>query len=156
MPDAASEVEVKVRAAEPGDLPKLAEMFDAYRVFYGQESKPAESEAYLKRRLEKQDAALFVAEVDGEAVGFSQLYPTLSSVAMRRVWTLNDLYVDEAHRQSGVAAALLKAADDHARETGASRLELSTARDNRAAQALYEKHGWIRDDVFVHYVRGVE
>ena len=147
---------MNVRAAVPADLPRLSEMFDAYRVFYGQESKPAEGEAYLKRRFEKNDAVLFVAEVDGETVGFAQLYPTLSSVAMRRVWTLNDLYVEEAHRQSGVAGALLDAVDGHARETGASRLELSTARDNRAAQALYEKHGWIRDDVFIHYVRGVE
>ena len=143
--------DVEVRPATADDLPRLAELFDAYRVFYGQESAPAEADDFLRRRLEAGDSQLFVATVDGDVAGFAQLYPLMSSVSMRRAWVLNDIYVDEPHRNAGVAGALLDRAAGFLKETGASRLELKTARDNRAAQALYEKHGWRRDDVFIDY-----
>ena len=141
-----------VRAAAADDLPRLAAMFDAYREFYGQ--KPAGEQAataFLRERLETGDSRILVAEAAGEVVGFAQLYPLLSSVAMRRCWVLNDLYVDPARRGGGAAGALLDRAAQIGRETGAPYLELATARDNRAAQTLYEKHGWRRDDVFVSY-----
>ena len=138
------------------DVAALAPLFDAYRVFYGQESRPDESAEFLRRRLEAGDSQVFVAEQEGAGegavVGFAQLYPLLSSVSMRRVWVLNDLYTAEGHRGGGVAGALLERAAAFLRETGAARLELKTARDNRAAQSLYEKHGWRREDVFIDYV----
>lgn len=147
---------VSIRSAEERDLPRLTELFDAYRVCYGQEPAAEQAEAYLRDRLQADDSQLFVAEAGGQLVGFVQLYPTLSSVAMRRVWILNDLFVAEESRRGGVASKLLERAEAFARETGAVRLELSTARDNRAAQALYEKHGWRRDEIFIHYFRGLE
>jgi ribosomal protein S18 acetylase RimI-like enzyme len=39
----------------------------------------------------------------------------------------------------------------HARDAGAVRLTLSTARSNTGAQALYESMGWRRDDRFLVY-----
>ena len=150
MPD------VSVRAATADDLPRLAELFDAYRVFYGQASAPADADEFLRRRLEAKDSQLFVATVDGVIAGFAQLYPLMSSVSMRRAWVLNDIFVDESHRNAGVAGALLDRAAEFLKETGASRLELKTARDNRAAQALYKKHGWRREEVFIDYVLAAE
>ena len=37
------------------------------------------------------------------------------------------------------------------RASGAQRLELSTAEDNRPAQALYESLGYVRDEEFYFY-----
>ncbi len=155
MPDA-DPASVPVRPAKSADLPRLAELFNEYRAFYGQEGGAERAQPFLQARLGRGDSRLLVATDEGKIVGFAQLYPTWSSISMSPAWVLNDLYVDEEHRNGGVAAALLEAADEVARETGASRIELATARDNRAAQALYEKHGYRRDDVFVHYARGVE
>jgi ribosomal protein S18 acetylase RimI-like enzyme len=45
----------------------------------------------------------------------------------------------------------MQAAEAHAAGAGAARLELSTARSNKVAQALYESQGWVRDDVFFVY-----
>jgi GNAT superfamily N-acetyltransferase len=87
----------------------------------------------------------------GQALGFTQLYPSFSSVSMRPVWILNDLYVAEDARRRGVGARLLRAARDHAMKTGAVRLALSTAVTNTAGQALYERDGWRRDTAFLHY-----
>lgn len=87
----------------------------------------------------------------GRVLGFTQLYPSFSSVSMRPIWILNDLYVVEDARRRGGGARLLRAARDHALKTGSARLALSTAVTNTTAQALYERDGWRRDDEFFHY-----
>ena len=51
----------------------------------------------------------------------------------------------------GVARALLRAAESHARATGACGLELATAHTNTPAQRLYESLGWQLDTTFRHY-----
>jgi GNAT superfamily N-acetyltransferase len=94
---------------------------------------------------------IFAVVEAGRALGFTQLYPAFSSVSMRPVWILNDLYVAEDARRRGVGAQLLRAARDHAMKTGAARLALSTAVTNTQAQALYERDGWRRDTAFYHY-----
>ena len=78
-------------------------------------------------------------------------HPSFSSASMQRLWILNDLYVAPEGRRHGVGRALLQAAREHAERTQAKGLELMTARDNYAAQALYESMGWQRDEVFLPY-----
>jgi GNAT superfamily N-acetyltransferase len=85
------------------------------------------------------------------AIGFTQLYPSFSSVSMARIFILNDLYVDFAARRSGAARMLLKAAASYGHAVGGARLVLSTAIDNSAAQSLYAAQGWIREDGFYEY-----
>jgi ribosomal protein S18 acetylase RimI-like enzyme len=54
-------------------------------------------------------------------------------------------------RRAGVGRAMMLAAQAFGREAGAVRLDLSTARTNTRAQALYESLGWQRDDVYLTY-----
>ena len=79
------------------------------------------------------------------------LYPSFSSVAMKRIWILNDLFVLPTARRTGVGRRLLEQAADFARATSALRLVLATATDNHQAKALYEKLGWHLDQDFDHY-----
>jgi ribosomal protein S18 acetylase RimI-like enzyme len=67
------------------------------------------------------------------------------------VWLLNDLYVAEHARRIGAGRALLQAAASVAAAQGVVRLDLVTAVDNAAAQALYASMGWQRDVVFQRY-----
>ena len=105
----------------------------------------------MAARLEQGDSAIFLTLDKSKALGFTQLYPSFSSIAMRPIWVLNDLFVVESARKMGVARSLLKEAERFARATNAARLVLATANDNRAAQALYEKLGWVKDEEFIHY-----
>lgn len=73
------------------------------------------------------------------------------SVGMRHFWLLNDLYVHPGSRKTGVGRQLMRRAEQHARETGAAGLTLSTALDNTTAQALYESEGYARDGRFAVY-----
>jgi GNAT superfamily N-acetyltransferase len=126
-------------------------LFDAYRQFYGQPSDLDGARRFLAERLARGESVIFALIESGRALGFTQLFPSFSSVAMRPIWILNDLFVAEEARRRGVGARLLGAARDHARRTGAARLELSTAVSNTEAQALYERDGWRRDTAFLHY-----
>jgi ribosomal protein S18 acetylase RimI-like enzyme len=146
-----------VRRAGPGDADGLAPLFDAYRQFYDQASDLELARRFVADRLERDDSVIFLAERDGRAVGFVQLYPAFSSTAPRprRLWLLNDLYVAPEARHGGIARALMAAARRMAEETGACGLELVTARTNVIAQRLYESLGWHRDDAFLRFELGL-
>jgi ribosomal protein S18 acetylase RimI-like enzyme len=136
-----------VRRASSADLDLLAPLFDRYRHFYTQRFDEAVSRAFIGERLQRGDSVLLLAALDGsDGAGFTQLYPTFSSVRAARVWVLNDLFVEPQARRRGVAQALLGAAADFARADGAARLELETNHDNLTAQALYDAAGWQRYD----------
>ena len=139
--------------ASSADLEAVAQLFDAYRQFY---EKPADQErarAFMAERLGNGDSIVFLARdvESGAALGFTQLYPSFSSVSAQRIWILNDLYVAPEARRGGVARALMQAAEAHARETGAKRLTLSTAHTNAQAQRLYETLGYQQDTDYRHY-----
>ena len=145
--------EVRSVRAELDDLDTLVPLFDAYRRFYGQESDVAGARAFLADRFKRGESVIFLAVVDGAIVGFTQLYPTFSSVSMKRLWVLNDLFVAPDARKSGAGRALLERAERWAAETGAKGLTLSTEITNLPAQRLYEACGWTKDDEFIHYHR---
>ena len=139
------------RHATPDDLDALAPLFDAYRRFYEQPGDVALASEYLHARMERGESTILVAEADGQLLGFCQLYPTWCSVAAARIFVLYDLFVDEGVRRAGIGRALMRAAQEVGRQAGAVRLDLSTARTNARAQALYESLGWQRDDVYLVY-----
>jgi ribosomal protein S18 acetylase RimI-like enzyme len=139
------------RQATPDDLDALAPLFDAYRRFYEQPGDVALASAFLRARLERGESTILVAHTDGPLLGFCQLYPTWCSVAAARIFVLYDLFVDEGARRGGVGRALMQAAQAFGRAAGAVRLDLSTARSNERAQALYESLGWQRDDAYLVY-----
>ncbi|MFN8653985.1 MAG: GNAT family N-acetyltransferase [Gemmatimonadales bacterium] len=140
-----------IRPAGAADLAALVPLFDGYRQFYEQPSDPALARGFLAERLDRRDTVLILAELDGRAVGFTHLFPIFSSTRCARLWLLNDLFVSPAARKHGVARALLRAAESHARATGACGLELATAHTNTPAQRLYESLGWQLDTTFRHY-----
>jgi GNAT superfamily N-acetyltransferase len=105
----------------------------------------------LAERLERGESVIFAVVENGRGLGFTQLYPSFSSVSMRPIWVLNDLFVAEEARSRGVGAQLMRVAQDHALRTGAARLVLSTAVTNTTAQTLYERKGWRLDKAFLHY-----
>ena len=133
------------------DLEGVSYLFNLYRMFYNQESDLEGAKNYIKKRIESKESVIFVVKDNQNYVGFTQLYPTFSSISMKRAWILNDLYVDVEVRKQRVGEILLHKAKDLAVESGANSISLSTAPDNYSAQRLYEKNGYIRDSQFHHY-----
>lgn len=157
---------VRIVRAGVGDVERLGPVFDAYRAFYGRAPGEEASEAFLRERIGRGESVVLMAVArpsnpcdavsGGAVVGFVQLYPSFSSVNLRRVWILNDLYVVEAYRRRGVARQLMAAAVAHAKETGARSLSLLTEETNAPAQRLYEALAWVHDTAFRRYTLVVD
>lgn len=143
---------MNVFRADSSRLEELALLFDQYRQFYKQPPDLDGCREFMGARLANDESVIFAAsETSGTIVGFTQLYPSFDSVEMDELIYLYDLFVAPEFRRQGVARALLEAAAQYGRERGTGRLQLETAFDNTAAQALYESLGWKRDEVFYTY-----
>jgi ribosomal protein S18 acetylase RimI-like enzyme len=144
------------RLATLSDLARIAPLFNAYRQFYEQADDLAVATTFIHDRLANAESVIILA-LDGaqKAVGFCQLYPTFCSVEAAPIYTLYDLFVSPQARRTGAARALLRAADACAAQTGRVRMDLTTARTNSSAQALYESEGWVQDAVFLTYNKAV-
>ncbi|NNF32636.1 MAG: GNAT family N-acetyltransferase [Saprospiraceae bacterium] len=139
-----------IRKATLNDLKPLAMLFDDYRVFYKQQSDLSAAEAFLKGRISNNESVIFIAENDDCILGFTQLYPTFSSVSLESFYILNDLYVSTDSRGKGIGKAILNYCQNWVINHGYKGLSLETASDN-PAQNLYEREGWSRDKGFYHY-----
>ncbi|GHC54789.1 GNAT family N-acetyltransferase [Ulvibacter litoralis] len=142
---------MKVNKATEADLDQLVPLFNGYRMFYKQASNPEAARTFLTERFQKKDSVIFLAIApDGTGLGFTQLYPSFSSVSMQRTYILNDLYVASEARKKGVGEALMETAKLFAISEGSKGLTLETDVDN-PAQKLYQRLGWKKDTHVNHF-----
>ena len=131
----------------------LTPLFVKYREFYNAMPYPETSRSFLEKRLSRKESVIYLALADNEdkPMGFCQLYPSFSSLTLKRVWILNDIYVCEDARRQLVADRLMQQAKKMARETNAIRLRVSTSIHNAVAQKVYESIGFREDSQFKNY-----
>ena len=135
---------IQIQQATNKDIKILAPLFDNYRVFYKQDSNLKAAETFLLERLKKKDSLIYTAFINNEAVGFTQLYPLFSSVSMQPMLLLNDLYVNNNHRNKGIGEALINKAKAYCKTNNLKGLGIQTAHDN-PAQHLYQRLGFVLD-----------
>jgi GNAT superfamily N-acetyltransferase len=141
-----------IEIAEVGeeDLADLLPLVVAYCDFYGV-SPGADSLLALSRTLleDPEGHGLQLIARDGypgRAVGFATLYWTWSTLRAARIAVMNDLFVIEDARGTGVAEELVAACRTRCRERGMAWLEWRTATDNTRARRLYERIGAQRSE----------
>lgn len=142
---------MQIEVASQQHLEPLAHLFDLYRQFYEQESDIVGAKKYLQARMEQNESIIFIVKDDAEYVAFAQLFPIFSSVAMKRAFILNDLYVAKAARRKGFAEKLMHHCMNYCKEQGARYMSLQTQVTNTKAQKLYEKVGMAKDTDFYYY-----
>ena len=95
-------------------------------------------------QTEAEDAAVLVAEFDGEVVGFAYLeyqsrnYVDLAESSVR----LHDIFVDERGRGSGAGKKLIEAAIEESKRFKAAKILLSVAAKNTFAREFFEHRGF--------------
>lgn len=144
---------MNILKATLNDIDALTELFDLYRLFYQQKSDLDGAKTFIKERLRNEESVIFMAYHESDPIGFVQLYPSFSSVSMKRTWVLNDLYVKESGRGKGFGENLIKTAIAFAKETDAKGLLLETGADNLTAQRLYEKMGFIKETTHFYFYK---
>jgi len=138
---------VTIRQAIESDIDSLAEIVKKYRDFQGVVSQDIEEiKAFIRERIVKSESCIFVAisNATGAIIGFIQLYPVFSTVSLKRQWLLNDFFVAEEARNSGVGSALMEAVIEYFRGN-AKGFILITEKTNAGAKRFYDRYGWKTD-----------
>ena len=131
----------QVRVAAPADAEVVARLLCAFRDHEGRHWPPDETMRAGVQRLIGRDDGEYLLGGD----------PPMGVVQLRYrygVWWdaedchVEDVFVREEARGTGLGRALVAAAIDRARERGCRRLELDTAEENAPALALYRSLGF--------------
>ena len=109
---------MQIRLASSIDLEPLSTLFDLYRQQLNQPQDYAACHAFLKHRLAENDTMIFVCIKDDNMVGFTQLYPSFSSLLLAPVWYLEDVFVLAKYQQQDVADKMHQKAELLAQSTG--------------------------------------
>jgi len=136
---------VSVRALDAptrGEIETLAEIFDPYRVHYGEDPDTSGSARWLNENLGASRLRVFVAEEHGRFIGFAITIEVPASLRLARFWQIRDLFVLPTHTRLGVGRALLASVRTAAIAAGALRLVLQTEDDNDPALRLYADSGY--------------
>lgn len=100
--------------------------------------------AFYGGRTDAENAAVLVAEIDGQIVGFAytEYEPVLYAELATKVAWLHDIYVERAARNSGAGRALLEAVKTEAKRSGANKVLLSVSDKNSNAKEFFERNGF--------------
>ncbi len=130
-----------VRLATPSDAAVFGRLLHAFNSEFGDPTPEPDVIAERAAPLIKSGEVVVLFGGSGPE-GFAQLRfrPSLYSGALDAY--LEELYVVPERRGQGLGRALLEAAIEHARERGATRMDLNTSTDDDAARALYESAGF--------------
>jgi GNAT superfamily N-acetyltransferase len=134
---------------QEADLDDLLPLMRAYCDFY--EVAPSDAALLAMSRAliadpEREGVQLIAREPDGAAVAFATVFWTWQTLSAARAAVMNDLFVAEPARGTGIAEALIAACGDAARAHGAAKLIWQTAKDNLRAQAVYDRVGGRRSE----------
>lgn len=140
------------RRADEHDLESLTFLFNEYRLFYKKETDLQGCRRFIAERIANNESVIFVAEnSDLIIVGFVQLYPLFSSTRLKRLWLLNDLFIQPEFRSKGISTALINASKTLCLQTGGCGILLETAKDNVIGNNLYRKTGFSLDSGHHYY-----
>lgn len=94
-----------------------------------------------------ENISIFVVEVDGKVIGYANVWTVYSIWSRGKTLTIDDLYIEEAFRRSGIGESVVKYIFQFAEENGYKRVQLHAELDNEKAHKLYEKLGFTGEEM---------
>lgn len=138
--------DIDIFIATINDLEQLADLFDLYRQFYRQPTDLPAAQKFLAERISNNDSVIFIARKNDSIVGFVQCYPLFTSVGMKKLWLLNDLFVKAEYRGLAISKLLIDRCKKLVHDTGAKGLMLETEKSNAIGNQLYPKAGFVLNE----------
>jgi len=143
-----------IREAMTQDYDALCELIDQadalhqdHLPYIFQKAKgPARDRDFILGLIEDENVGLFVAEVEGQLVGFAHVRvrdsPDIPILLPRRFAVLEGLAVRENSRRAGIGRALMEKVHEWAASKGATAIELNVHEFNQGAVAFYQALGY--------------
>ncbi len=140
-----------VRPLEARDEAAWRRLWSGYLGYYKTMLPDDATDALFARLLAGAPHFAFVADKDGDIVGFVHALPHASTWSLGGYCYLEDLFVDKAARGVGAGRALIEAVYAEADRRGLTRVYWHTEDSNRTARQLYDRLASVSD--FVQYRR---
>jgi ribosomal protein S18 acetylase RimI-like enzyme len=131
-----------IRLARPEDADDVVRLLIGFRDWWGRDDPPDEAWRRGVARLLSDELTDVLLGGDSPPTGVAVLRYRHSLWWDALDCNLEDLFVEESARRSGLGEELVLAAIARARERGCARVELDVNEANTAAVALYEKLGF--------------
>ncbi|MFM1985844.1 MAG: hypothetical protein RIS18_61 [Actinomycetota bacterium] len=139
-----------IRSVEEKDKPKWLELWAGYLEFYKSTISPEQTELTWKRLINNELKMFgFVAEIEGEVVGFTHCLFRPSTWTETDYCYLEDLFVDKNIRGKGVGRALMEKVIELAKDKKSKRVYWTTQEFNKTARVLYDSIAPVSE--FVQY-----
>jgi ribosomal protein S18 acetylase RimI-like enzyme len=148
--------DIVIRRAEKRDLPEIGRLgaalirvhreFDSQRFMSPGDDPEGGYAWFLGTQLRKRDVAVFVAQRDGEVIGYAYcgIEPRSWMELRDEAGFIHDIVVAERARRVGIGRRLLATATEWLFSRGVPRVMLWTAERNDAAQQLFASAGFRR------------
>ena len=143
---------VKIRQATTSDIPAMNELF---RKDLGYEECTLEIVENQFAGLDNSREAVFVAEAEDDSSHIAGVihvekynvlyFPTMANIL--------GIAVAVDFRRQGIGSALLKRAEEWARENGASSMRLNSGESRKQAHEFYRAQGYIDDKKQLRFIK---
>jgi GNAT superfamily N-acetyltransferase len=146
---------ITIRLVNKEDITQLRGLMVQYIVDFYQRPQPNEEELsqLITHLIDHPSSGLqFIAEKEGELIGFATLYFTFSTLQVKKAAILNDLFVTASGRGQKVGEQLFQRCLAYIRENHFAYMTWETAKDNLVAQTLYNKMGGKTSDWLVYEI----
>lgn len=136
--------QLHIRPVNKLDYEAWLPLWDGYNAFYGRQGETAlalniTQTTWMRFLNDNEPVYAFVAEQNGQLVGLVHFIFHRSTTRLNDVCYLQDLFVNQAIRGTGVGRQLIQAVYDAAESAGSSRVYWQTQHSNLVGRALYEK-----------------
>lgn len=102
---------------------------------------------FFKKALSSKDYAGIIAEVEGNIVGYVDLWGFLDPGHGAVLGVILNFIVSKDYRKMGVGDRLLEEAVKEARKRNFKEFHVWTGFDNKVAKAVYRKHGFVNESL---------
>jgi GNAT superfamily N-acetyltransferase len=141
---------MNIRKAQRGDEVKIMDLIHALAAYEKAPNEVINTAANLHNDLfEKSICHAFVAEMDGEIVGFALYYFAYSTWKGQCLY-LEDLFVQPTFRQHGIGKQLFDAVVSAAKSKNVKRMDWQVLAWNEPALAFYKKQAALLDDEWIN------
>jgi ribosomal protein S18 acetylase RimI-like enzyme len=107
---------------------------------------------FIKYKLDRNKAKVFVKKEDGIPVAFILLYYKVNPLSkIKYNWHISYLYVKPNFRRKYIGKEIIMKCIDFARKTKVDHISLNTDTENFAAHQLYESFGFVRKNFISNY-----